>query len=128
MNIGGEESPDTCSQICLPVAFWGPAEKRGVTHGHCKDNGCRTFKAAEKFAGVPYNVYECDCPATNASALYTCPGQQDAGGGGFEGEGGGEGGGTGPGKGAGDADSEPGSVDDSGEGACGLEPKWEDIF
>jgi hypothetical protein len=58
MNLGGDW-PNSCSQICLPKAFWGPAAKRGVVHGHCKDNGCSTFVATRKYVGVVYSSYNC---------------------------------------------------------------------
>ncbi|KAG8465729.1 hypothetical protein KFE25_005299 [Diacronema lutheri] len=81
-NFGGDW-PNSCSQICLPTAFWGPAAKRGVQRAKCKENGCNVFVAARKYAGVPYNIYNCTCPTTNASALYDCPADKpDEGGGG----------------------------------------------
>lgn len=78
MKIAGDWI-NSCSQICLPKAFWGPAAKRGVVHGKCKENGCGTFVAARKYAGVPYNIYNCTCPAQNASALYVCPSDAEGG-------------------------------------------------
>lgn len=50
MRMGGEW-PNACSQICLPNAFWGPAQRRGVVGGSCKASGCGTFVAARKYAG-----------------------------------------------------------------------------
>jgi len=74
----GTEYANSCTQVCLPVAFWGPAMKNGVQRSKCKENGCTTFVAARKYAGVPYNLFNCSCPSTNASALYTCPSQDSA--------------------------------------------------
>ncbi|KAG8463575.1 hypothetical protein KFE25_003848 [Diacronema lutheri] len=71
-KVGGD-SPDTCSQICLPSGFWGPAAKRGVKRGYCADNGCGDFVTVRKQAGVPYSVYKCACPTSNASSARAQP-------------------------------------------------------
>lgn len=71
------DEPDTCSQICLPTAYWGAAQDRGVLRGSCADNGCSQFVEVRKWAGVAYSVYACDCPTTNGSALYSCPSEGD---------------------------------------------------
>jgi hypothetical protein len=78
INFGGDW-PNSCSQICLPTAYLKPAIKRGVIRGRCEDNGCTDFVATRTYMGVPYSTYNCTCPTTNESALYTCP-EPDGGG------------------------------------------------
>lgn len=66
------EGAGTCSQFCLDKEWWAVAEQHRVQQGECRLNGCAIYLASRKQAGTPFDLYRCQCPTFNRTALYSC--------------------------------------------------------
>lgn len=62
----------SCAQICLPLEYLSVALENGVLRGWCADNGCATYALTRKYGDISYDLFDCACPTSNASALYAC--------------------------------------------------------